>query len=69
MVCYMDKQESVELFANAEYFLSKEEIDKLISLYERRYGMDSEEMLRRNRERLMPDNEHIMDWLILLDMR
>ena len=68
----MDKQESKDIVngqISLELIMTSEEVEALIRAYEKQYGMDSKEMLRRKCEGTMPDNDNVMDWSISLDVR
>jgi hypothetical protein len=50
-----------------EAYVSKDELSQEIANYEKKYGMSSDELLRRIQEGTAPENSEIMDWKILLE--
>ncbi len=46
--------------------MSQDDIERVITQYERQFGMTSEEFLQKRHEGTAPDTYEAMDWAILL---
>jgi hypothetical protein len=50
-----------------ESILSKEEIQAQIYQYEQKFGLSSQEFIKKHQEGNVPDTFETMDWIMLLD--
>ena len=52
-----------------DWIMTKEEIEEMITRFEKQYGMTSEEFLKRREEGTAPDSWEAMTWVTLLKYR